>query len=237
MFKEPAYWMYYFWSKNKRARKDKAVISNATWTMAILWFLNLTALHLLFEAWGWDMLTGWFSSLTDKVEWSRFNPVAYLFAAAMLAPLSGLPESCITVLRSSKAMQAKYEQWANTGNCSVNACSGCILPASFASFFIIAEQKNHSKEQPLIERLQEIRDGKYPVGKRHTHRPANDLLPAPPAYCLMPFCGWNRHSLSVFTTEYRAYGAKNPESAAQGHTVTDAKAPEGCLLQTICNFV
>ena len=55
MFKEAAYWMYYFWSKNKRARKDKAVISNATWTMAILWFLNLTALHLLFEAWGWDM--------------------------------------------------------------------------------------------------------------------------------------------------------------------------------------
>lgn len=46
MFKEAAYWMYYFWSKNKRARKDKAVISNATWTMAILWFLNLTALHL-----------------------------------------------------------------------------------------------------------------------------------------------------------------------------------------------
>lgn len=46
------------------------------------------------------MLTGWFSSLTDKVEWSRFNPVAYLFAAAMLAPLFGLPESCITVLRS-----------------------------------------------------------------------------------------------------------------------------------------
>lgn len=29
MFKEAAYWMYYFWSKNKRARKDKAVISNA----------------------------------------------------------------------------------------------------------------------------------------------------------------------------------------------------------------
>ena len=41
MFKEPAYWMYYFWSKNKRVRKDKAVISNATLTMAILWFLNL----------------------------------------------------------------------------------------------------------------------------------------------------------------------------------------------------
>ena len=30
MFKEPAYWMYYFWSKNKCARKDKAVIFNAT---------------------------------------------------------------------------------------------------------------------------------------------------------------------------------------------------------------
>ena len=39
---------------------------------------------------------------------------------------------------------------------------------SFASFFIIAEQKNHSKEQPLIERLQEIRDGKYPVEKTHS---------------------------------------------------------------------
>lgn len=48
MFKEPAYWMYYFWSKNKRARKDKAVISNATWTMAILWLLFL--LNVLFLA-------------------------------------------------------------------------------------------------------------------------------------------------------------------------------------------
>ena len=82
MFKEPAYWMYYFWSKNKRARKDKAVISNATWTMAILWFLNLTALHLLFEAWGWDMLTGWFSSLTDNgriPETARSMPVLAVY--------------------------------------------------------------------------------------------------------------------------------------------------------------
>ncbi len=141
MFKEPAYWMYYFWSKNKRARKDKAVISNATWTMAILWFLNLMALHLLFEAWGWDMLTGWFSSLTDKVEWSRFNPVAYLFAAATLAPFMKLLGQCLFWL---------------------------YVIGSFASFFIIAEQKNHSKEQPLIERLQEIRDGKYPVEKTHS---------------------------------------------------------------------
>ena len=42
------------------------------------------------------------------------------------------------------------------------------ITGSFASFFIIAEQKNHSKEQPLIERLQEIRDGKYPVEKTHS---------------------------------------------------------------------
>lgn len=100
MFKEPAYWMYYFWSKNKRARKDKAVISNATWTMAILWLLNLMALHLLFEAWGWDMLTGWFSSLTDKVEWSRFNRLPICSPQRRSLLLSGLPESCITVLRS-----------------------------------------------------------------------------------------------------------------------------------------
>ena len=86
MFKEPAYWMYYFWSKNKRARKDKAVISNATWTMAILWFLNLTALHLLFEAWGWDMLTGWFSSLTDKVEWSSDARPFYLDCQKAVLP-------------------------------------------------------------------------------------------------------------------------------------------------------
>lgn len=109
MFKEAAYWMYYFWSKNKRARKDKAVISNATWTMAILWFLNLTAFHLLFEAWGWDMLTGWFSSLTDKVEWSRFNPVAYLFAAAMLAPFIWIARKLYYRPAKLKAMQAKYE--------------------------------------------------------------------------------------------------------------------------------
>mgnify|MGYP000827602559 FL=1 len=106
MFKEPAYWMYYFWSKNKRARKDKAVISNATWTMAILWFLNLMALHLLFEAWGWDMLTGWFSSLTDKVEWSRFNPVAYLFAAATLAPFIWIAGKLYYRPAKLKAMQA-----------------------------------------------------------------------------------------------------------------------------------
>ncbi|WP_229099386.1 hypothetical protein [Bacteroides faecis] len=68
MFKELAYWMYYFWNKNKRVRKNEAAVSNAMWTMALLWFLNLMALHLLFELWGWDMLTGWFSSLMGMVE-------------------------------------------------------------------------------------------------------------------------------------------------------------------------
>ena len=48
MFKEAAYWMYYFWSKNKRARKDKAVISNATWTMEFR-ELIIVYLHLFFH--------------------------------------------------------------------------------------------------------------------------------------------------------------------------------------------
>ncbi|MCG0196075.1 hypothetical protein L4X42_17580 [Phocaeicola vulgatus] len=168
MFKEAAYWMYYFWSKNKRARKDKAVISNATWTMAILWFLNLTALHLLFEAWGWDMLTGWFSSLTDKVEWSRFNPVAYLFAAAMLAPFIWIARKLYYRPAKLKAMQAKYETMGEYRKLLGQCLFWLYITGSFASFFIIAEQKNHSKEQPLIERLQEIRDGKYPVEKTHS---------------------------------------------------------------------
>lgn len=130
MFKEPAYWMYYFWSKNKRARKDKAVISNATWTMAILWFLNLMALHLLFEAWGWDMLTGWFSSLTDKVEWSRFNPVAYLVRRSDARPF--YLDCRKAVLPSCEAESDAGEVRDSgriPGNCSVNACSGCMLSA------------------------------------------------------------------------------------------------------------
>ena len=205
MFKEPAYWMYYFWSKNKRARKDKAVISNATWTMVILWLLNLMALHLLFEAWGWDMLTGWFSSLTDKVEWSRFNPVAYLFAATMLAPFIWIARKLYYRPAKLKAMQAKYETMGEYRKLLGQCLFWLYIIGSFASFFIIAEQKNHSKEQPLIERLQEIRDGQISRGKDAlTNR--QDILTdrrmtffrLPPAYCLMPFCGWNRHSLSVF---------------------------------------
>ena len=138
MFKEAAYWMYYFWSKNKRARKDKAVISNATWTMAILWFLNLTALHLLFEAWGWDMLTGWFSSLTDKVEWSRFNPVAYLFAAAMLAPFIWIARKLYYRPAKLKAMQAKYETVGEYRKLLGQCLFWLYITGSFASFFIIA---------------------------------------------------------------------------------------------------
>lgn len=134
MFKEPAYWMYYFWSKNKRARKDKAVIFNATWTMAILWFLNLTVLHLLFEAWGWDMLTGWFSSLTDKVEWSRFNPVAYLFAAAMLAPFIWIAGKLYYRPAKLKAMQAKYE---TVGEYREIARSMPVLAVCYRQFCIV----------------------------------------------------------------------------------------------------
>ena len=36
MFKELAYWMYYFWNKNKRVRKNEAAVSNAMWTMALV---------------------------------------------------------------------------------------------------------------------------------------------------------------------------------------------------------
>ena len=134
----------------------------------ILWFLNLTALHLLFEAWGWDMLTGWFSSLTDKVEWSRFNPVAYLFAAAMLAPFIWIARKLYYRPAKLKAMQAKYETMGEYRKLLGQCLFWLYITGSFASFFIIAEQKNHSKEQPLIERLQEIRDGKYPVEKTHS---------------------------------------------------------------------
>ena len=133
MFKEPAYWMYYFWSKNKRARKDKAVISNATWTMAILWFLNLMALHLLFEA-----------------------PFIWIAGKLYYRPAK------------LKAMQAKYETMGEYRKLLGQCLFWLYVIGSFASFFIIAEQKNHSKEQPLIERLQEIRDGKYPVEKTHS---------------------------------------------------------------------
>lgn len=70
--------------------------------------------------------------------------------------------------------------------------------------------------------------------KRRTHQPANDLLPAPP--CLLshavlrvepaqPFC-FSRLNI-------RTYGAKS-ESAAQGHTVTDAKHRKGaCCRQFV----
>lgn len=103
--------MYYFWSKNKRARKDKAVISNATWTIARKLYYRPAKL---------------------------------------------------------KAMQAKYETMGEYRKLLGQCLFWLYIIGSFASFFIIAEQKNHSKEQPLIERLQEIRDGKYPVEKTHS---------------------------------------------------------------------
>lgn len=167
MFKELSYWMYYFWSKNKRARKDGTVISNATWMLAVMWFLNLMALHLLFEIWGWDMLTGWFSSLMGMVEWSRFNPVAYLCAAATLAPFIWIVRKLYYRPPKLKAIQAKYETMGKYRKLLGQCLFWLYIIASFASFFIIAEQKNHSKEQTPIERLREIQDGKYPVEKTH----------------------------------------------------------------------
>lgn len=161
MFKELAYWMYYFWSKNKRARKDGTVVSNATWMLAVMWFLNLMALHLLFEVWGWDMLTGWFSSLMDKVEWNRFNPVAYLFAVATLAPLIWIGKKLYYRPPKLKAMQAKYETMGKYRKLFGQCLFWLYILASFVIFFIIAERKNHSKEQTAIERLREIRDGQY----------------------------------------------------------------------------
>lgn len=163
MFKELAYWMYYFWNKNKRVRKNEAAVSNAMWTMALLWFLNLMALHLLFEIWGWDMLTGWFSSLMGMVEWSRFNPVAYLWAVAMLAPFIWIARKLYYRPPKLKAMQEKYERMGKYRKLLGQCLFWLYIIASLASFSIIEEQKNHPKEQTLIERLQEIREGKYPV--------------------------------------------------------------------------
>lgn len=69
-------------------------------------------------------------------------------------------------------MQAKYETMGEYRKLLGQCLFRLYVIGSFASFFIIAEQKNHSKEQPLIERLQErlqeIRDDKYPVEKTHS---------------------------------------------------------------------
>ena len=101
MFKEPAYWMYYFWSKNKRARKDKAVISNATWTMAILWLLNLTGSPSFVRGMGMGYADGLvlFPDGQGGMEQVQTRlPICSPQRRSLL--LSGLPESCITVLRS-----------------------------------------------------------------------------------------------------------------------------------------
>ncbi len=177
------------------------------------------------------------SPLTDKVEWSRFNPVAYLFAAAMLAPFIWIARKRLYYRPAKlKAMQAKYETMGEYRKLLGQCLFWLYITGSFASFFIIAEQKNHSKEQPLIERLQEIRDGKYPVENILTDRRMT-FFRLPP--CLLshavlrvepaqPFC-FSRPNI-------RAYGAKS-ESAAQGHTVTDAKHRKGACCRQFCNFV
>lgn len=56
----------------------------------------------------------------------------------------------------------------------------------------------------------------------------------PPAYCLTPFWGGGTGTAFLFfTPNIRTYGAKS-ESAAQGHTVTDAKHRKGaCCRQFV----
>ena len=95
MFKEPAYWMYYFWSqRTNRARKDKGKLcptchrgANRRYAVG---FLNPDRLSVLcFRGRGDGMCDGgWFLAFfaldgTSKEMGCRFNPVAYLFAAAM----------------------------------------------------------------------------------------------------------------------------------------------------------
>lgn len=62
-----------------------------------------------------------------------------------------------------KAMQEKYERMGKYRKLLGQCLFWLYIIASLASFSIIEEQKNHPKEQTLIERLQEIREGKYPV--------------------------------------------------------------------------
>ncbi|EGG53233.1 conserved domain protein [Paraprevotella xylaniphila YIT 11841] len=51
-----------------------------------------------------------------------------------------------------------------------------------------------------------------------------------PLLTVMPFCGWNRYSLSVFSRlNIRTYGAKS-ESVIQGNIVTDT----GCRQDIYC---
>ena len=85
-----------------------------------------------------------------------FNPVAYLFAAAMLAPFIWIARKLYYRPAKLKAMQAKYETMGEYRKLLGQCLFWLYITGSFASFFIIAEQKNHSKEQPLIERLQAV---------------------------------------------------------------------------------
>ena len=111
------------------------------WTMALLWFLNLMALHLLFEIWGWDMLTGWFSSLMGMVEWSRFNPVAYLWAAAMLVPFIWIARKLYYRPPKLKAMQEKYERMGKYRKLLGQCLFWLYIIASLASFSIMRNKR------------------------------------------------------------------------------------------------
>ena len=77
-----------------------------------------------------------------QVEWSRFNPVAYLFAAAMLAPFIWIARKLYYRPAKLKAMQAKYETMGEYRKLLGQCLFWLYITGSFASFFIIAEQKN-----------------------------------------------------------------------------------------------
>ena len=168
MFKEPAYWMYYFWSKNKRARKDKAVISNVTWTMAILWFLNLTALHLLF---GYNEER---CKTADNIQPEQALTEQFpVFAHCLVLRLHRFQlRRTVIQLSGNPDKRGEHRCGKQVGNRVEPAPFHLVRqgrePARQHIPSPCLEQKNHSKEQPLIERLQEIRDGKYPVEKTHS---------------------------------------------------------------------
>lgn len=157
MFKEIAYWMYYFWNRNKRTRKDGTVVSNAMWTMAVMWLLNLMTLVILSELCGWDALASRFFALTDKVEWNKLNPVAYLWALVSLIPFLWISRRAYYQPLKLEAMKAKYGAMGKGRRLAGQWFFWLYVAASFGLFFTVVERKYSQNERTAIERLQEIR--------------------------------------------------------------------------------
>ena len=166
MFKEPAYWMYYFWNKNRRAHKDGTFISDAMWTMALLWLFNLLTFLIAIDLWSCGAATGWLFDLMGMVEWSKFNPAAYLWVAVVYVPLLWICRKLYYQPSKLKAMQEKYGTMGKERKLTGQCLFWLYVCASLVTFFVTVNYKHsseHPKEQTLIERLQEIREGKYPV--------------------------------------------------------------------------